>query len=391
MIDIPTTRMSVPERYKPRVRRVSPINTRRGAEQYERQVRQELLDGTFEREEKEVPTFNDWFEGRFWREWVITEGNKPSEQESKKSIFDCHLTARFGRLRLDEIIRDGHIPDFRATLVERSNKGKISRKRINNILAVLSKALHYAEDQGVIDSVPKIGIFKLESPESEWWSFLEYSRLLAASKADDPNWYAAICLAGEAGLRVGEVRALVWERDLDLVSETITVNEQIRKGVAGTPKSGKRRKVPMTSTLIQALKGLPVVGRGPVVRNHEGQQLRDGQTTHAIYRLCRKAGLPENAWHCLRHSFGTHAAILGVNPWKLQTWMGHKSIKTTMGYVHVAEEHQSTIPEEVLAAGDGEPDPDRRIIRMLGGRRRVNGTSKAPAGLAEDVSEAKEA
>src|SRR3954447_22753415 len=42
-----------------RVRKASPVNTRRGAEQYERQVRQSLLDGTYGKEpevEKRVPT-----------------------------------------------------------------------------------------------------------------------------------------------------------------------------------------------------------------------------------------------------------------------------------------------------------------------------------------------
>ena len=30
----------------------------------------------------------------------------------------------------------------------------------------------------------------------------------------------------------------------------------------------------------------------------------------------------------------THAALFGVNPWKLQAWLGHKRIEGTMRYVH---------------------------------------------------------
>ena len=33
-----------------------------------------------------------------------------------------------------------------------------------------------------------------------------------------------------------------------------------------------------------------------------------------------------------RHCFGTHAALFGVNPWRLQSWMGHKRIEETMLY-----------------------------------------------------------
>jgi integrase len=53
---------------------------------------------------------------------------------------------------------------------------------------------------------------------------------------------------------------------------------------------------------------------------------RDGQTHSAAYRICRKAGLPEHGWHIYRPSFATHAAQFGVNPWRLQSWLGHKSI-----------------------------------------------------------------
>ena len=73
-------------------------------------------------------------------------------------------------------------------------------------------------------------------------------------------------------------------------------------------------------------------------------------------------------WHCLRHTFGTHAALLGVNPWRLMGWMGHKEITTTLRYVHVAEDHTRPLPEKVVEAGRAENDPDRRIVLMLGAR-----------------------
>jgi integrase len=369
--------MDVRDELKPRVRRTSPVNTQRGAEQYERQVRQQLLDGTFEQPRKEVPTFTEWFEGRFWEEWVIGERNKPSEQESKKSVFKCHLKDRLGHLRLDEIAEGGHIPRFKASLVEKVEAGDLSMKSVNNILAVLSKALRYAEEERVIDIVPRVKLYKVEAPEKEWWEFSEYARILEAAREEDPMWYAAVCLAGEAGLRVGEVRALRWERDIDLVAGTVTVNEQTRKGSTGTPKGTKRRKVPMTGTLLDAVKSLSAVRRGYVVRNADGSAFTDGQTNNLIYRVSRLAGLPERAWHCLRHTFGTHAAMFGVNPWRLMAWMGHKSITTTMGYVHIASNHTRPIPEEVLAAAQGEADPDRRIVRMLGARRHASGTMAA--------------
>ena len=73
-------------------------------------------------------------------------------------------------------------------------------------------------------------------------------------------------------------------------------------------------------------------------------------------------------WHTLRHSYGTHAALFNVNPWRLQAWLGHKRIDETMLYVHVAEAHAREWPESVHAAARGEIDPDKRIVAMLGAR-----------------------
>ena len=74
-----------------------------------------------------------------------------------------------------------------------------------------------------------------------------------------------------------------------------------------------------------------------------------------MYRVCRKAGLPERGWHSLRHSFGTHAALFGVNPWRLMSWMGHKRIDETMLYVHVAAVHQRALPQAVVAPPAASP------------------------------------
>ena len=243
------------------------INTKQAAVEAERAHIERLLQPP----RKEVPTFAEWFwgtasdseepNGRFWVEWVIGRKNKPGEQMEKKCIYQLHLRPAFGHLMLDEI-GVGEIARFRASLIQRdarrggsaergggkSRGRKLSDKRINNILTVLSKSLRYAADVELIDHAPRVGMFKVEG--------------------DD--WYVAVCLAGEAGLRVGEIRGLRWREDVDLVAGTITVNQQTRRGITGTPKGRTRRTVPMTSTLVAALKRLSVVRAGFVLRDSDG-------------------------------------------------------------------------------------------------------------------------
>jgi integrase len=134
------------------------------------------------------------------------------------------------------------------------------------------------------------------------------------------------------------------------------------------PKGRTRRTIPMTGALHAALKRLETIREGFVVRNLDGSQKTDGEADAAILRICRRAGLPVQGFHRLRHSFGTHAALFGVNPWRLQAWMGHKRIDKTMLYVHVAEAHHRALPEVVRLAAMNETDPDTRILRMLGAR-----------------------
>jgi hypothetical protein len=107
-----------------------------------------------------MPTFADWFHGRFWSEWVLggpRGANKASEQQSKRSIFDYHLKDFFGPLPLDKIDL-ALINTFRAQLRAKN----VTEKRLNNILSVLSKPLNYAATVRVIDRAPTVGISKVD-------------------------------------------------------------------------------------------------------------------------------------------------------------------------------------------------------------------------------------
>jgi integrase len=211
----------------------------------------------------------------------------------------------------------------------------------------------------------------------------QYARLLAAAKVSGDEWYAAVCLAGEAGLRVGETKALRWREDVDLIARTLTVNQQTCKGDTGTPKGRTRRTVPMTTTLYDALKRMSVIREGLVERSLNGNAKTDSEARRAIERICRRAGLPVHQWHTLRHSYGTHAALFGVNPWSLHTWLGHKRIDETMLYVHVAQHHSRELPEHIRNAARGIDDPDRRVIAMLSAR----GSVVAATSIVRDESE----
>lgn len=62
-------------------------------------------------------------------------------------------------------------------------------------------------------------------------------------------------------------------------------------------------------------------------------RLHEVNVQRAMRRACRTTGLSILP-HELRHSYATHCLNGGANPRAIQEVMGHKSLETTMGYLH---------------------------------------------------------
>jgi hypothetical protein len=99
-----------------RVRKASPINTRRALRRYERQVRHALLTGTFGKEKQNelgrAPTLGE-FVPRFIT--YSENNNKHSSVVTKRQILDDHLVPAFGSMALDAI-GPAQFEDFKAAM-----------------------------------------------------------------------------------------------------------------------------------------------------------------------------------------------------------------------------------------------------------------------------------
>jgi|ERR1017187_7765777 integron integrase len=82
---------------------------------------------------------------------------------------------------------------------------------------------------------------------------------------------------------------------------------------------------------------------GEVVRWH----MLESCVQRAVKNSCRRLGLDIKP-HELRHAYATHCLNNGQNPRAIQEAMGHKSLETTMGYMH-AEAMSVRSPLEVVA------------------------------------------
>lgn len=174
------------------------------------------------------------------------------------------------------------------------------------------------------------GDIQVFSPE-EIWSLVR----AAASKTDA----AMFLTAAFTGLRRGELLGLRW-RDVDFAGSTIRVRASHAAGVLTTPKSGKVRAVPMAPDVASELARLGsrerFAGDDDFVFAGEGGLPLDGDALSSRYPVAlRRAGLRPLRFHDLRHTFGTRM-IAKADIRRVQEWMGHADIQTTMKYLHYA-------------------------------------------------------
>ncbi|QDE82482.1 tyrosine-type recombinase/integrase [Myxococcus xanthus] len=344
-----------------RVRKDSPVNTRRGAEQYERDIRAALLMGTFKKEKepeateeaKKTPSLKD-FTDRFLT--YSENNNKHSSVISKRQILDDHLIPFFGAMALDTI-GPAEIEDFKAAMKKKPRRLSghadapskralrrrkvrapklLSLKTINNALAVLSKLLNLAKEQGVLAHTPDVKLFKVKKPDYDFLTFEEAERLIESAAPQD---VALLTTAPKTGLRQGELIGLQWP-DVDLVRAKLHIKRTIWRGVEGTPKGGSTRTVDLPQSVVDALKAHRHL-RGPFVFCQEnGKHLTPGMMDHLLITTLKRAGITREkgtiGWHDLRHTYGSHLAMKGVPLKVIQELMGHATLDMTMRYAHLS-------------------------------------------------------
>ena len=315
-----------PDGTKKRVRKSSPVNTRRGAEQFEREIRQSLLNRTYQDEKKEEKLTLKKFSREYLKAMELA--NKPSTVVFKEGILRLHLLPVFGNRNLKDI-NTREIEKYKA---EKTKDG-LTKRSVNHHMRVLSNILYIAKDWGLVDSVPIIKCLKVEQPKFDFLSFDEAKSLIEATEGKE--WRAMVQVALKAGLRQSEILALTW-KDIDLENKRLVVNKAFVMGILGTPKNGKSREVPLCDDLVEALKNYKKGTRNLVFSPGKRRHRTPAQCRAALAKACKKAGLRRVGWHSLRHTFASHLVMKGAPLKTVSELLGHSTIKMTEIYAHLS-------------------------------------------------------
>lgn len=225
-------------------------------------------------------------------------------------------------LQLEQFVRD-----------RLASKRKVSPATVNADLRALHRVFAVGIRHGYCDSNPvqQVDRPRADAPAMDWFTEGELSETIA--RIPDEHTRDVLLLFALTGLRRSEAARL----------QPGHVRLRLRQIVV--PGKTATRVVPISTDLDQPLARL--------LARAKAQLLPGG--THAIddlFRAARKACEDRRLHpHALRHTFGTALVRQGTRPDVVMRLMGHRSLTTTLRYVH-------EVGEDGIAAVQG-----LRIVR----------------------------
>ncbi len=329
--------------------------TKRKADAWLRDLLDQARRGTLPGQVRTGVTFAEAAE-EFLRHIEHDRERKPSTVTGYRALVRSQLLPTFG---------DKPIESITTLMIERWLAGveRSSSTRMKS-LVLLHGIFQRARKLHGLPVNPAADVEKPSQRRSGDIQVFSPEEVMALVRAASSEQDAAIYLtAAFTGLRRGELLALRW-RDVDFAGQVIRVRASYAEGQLTTPKSGKVRSVPMAPDVARALAGLAerggwtgdddLVFAGPHGSFLDGRGLRRRYLT-----AIKRAGLRPLRFHDLRHTFGTRM-IGKADIRRVQEWMGHADVQTTMKYLHYVPRDEDAA---LVAAAFAIEVPDGQALR----------------------------
>ncbi|MBE6232114.1 MAG: site-specific integrase [Bacteroidales bacterium] len=260
------------------------------------------------------------------------------------------------------------ISDVTETLVQdfvfKKLEQGMSQKSVRDILIVLRMILRYGVKHGYM-AHREIDVkfpTEREKNEIEILSRNNQRQIMnyVQSHFNFMNLGIYICLC--AGLRIGEVCALVWD-DIDVEAGVIKIsktiqriyviegNEKHTEVIIDTPKSRNSiREIPIAKDLLRMIKPFKKVVNGGYYVLTNSDHPTEPRSYRTYYkRLMKLLDMPDLKFHGLRHSFATRCIESKCDYKTVSVLLGHSSISTTLNlYVHPNMEQKKKCVEQMF-------------------------------------------
>ncbi|MEZ5076166.1 MAG: site-specific integrase [Solirubrobacterales bacterium] len=321
--------------------------TKRTAEDWLRAVLDEARRGTLPGLVKTDVTFAEAADE--WLRYIEHDrGRKPSTIAGYRALLRSQLLPTFGELPIESITT----PMIEQWIAEVDRAPATRRKALVLMHGVFKRARK-------LNGLPRNPVSEVEKPPVERSGDIEVfspEEVMALVRAAASEQDAAIYItAAFTGLRRGELLALRW-RDVDFSGQVVRVRASYSDGALTTPKSGKVRSVPIAPDVAETLAKLGQrpnwTGDDDLVFVGQAGSFLDGRALRRRYDAAlERADLRKLRFHDLRHTFGTRM-IGKADIRRVQEWMGHADIETTMKYLHYApREGDAALVAEAFSVG----------------------------------------
>lgn len=285
-------------------------------------------------------SFQD-FADEYFKSW--SPKRKPSKVYSEGFRINGLLKPYFADKPLHEFARK----DIETFIAKRQQSG-VTVASTNRELCRLRNMISVAVEWGFLESNPVAGL-KQERETVEEADFLtkeEVSRLLSVC---EERIRPLLVTAVYTGMRWGELMKLEW-RDVDFGRAFLTVRDT---------KNSETHYVPMNPAVRQALgdhRKTQAQQAGKIVTvvfpNPETGKAWTG-IRKTFFSALRDAGVERHfTFHGLRYTTASHLTMSGVDLRTVAKILGHKDLKMTMRYAHLAPDFLQGAVEQLDFSAD---------------------------------------
>ncbi len=265
--------------------------------------------------------------------WLVHKASKKRSGNTDKGIINKHLRPYFGDVELVAIGVE------MIDLFVMDKEGELAPKTLHNVLTLFGTMLRLAQRLGWLAVLPQIDKPRLDEKDYNWLRTREDIRKLLLSATEEKLQPAleVYATALYTGMRAGELMGLRWE-DVALDRRLITVKRSYDHDYT---KNSAIRHVPVLSPLLRLLREWNLRCEGPWVFPNTVGNVRkpSDRILQEVFKRClERAELTPIRFHDTRHTFASHWVMSGGDIFKLQKILGHKDIRMTLRYAHLAPE-----------------------------------------------------